>query len=84
MKSISKTAALLGGIALVAAVGFAERGQRPGECSQATPKGWNYEIKDGKRVPKGEPRDQCRRQLARGSPPGQVHDGQGKDRRGRI
>ena len=21
---------------------------------QATPKGWNYEIKDGKRVPKGE------------------------------
>ena len=22
--------------------------------AQATPKGWNYEIKDGKRVPKGE------------------------------
>ena len=22
--------------------------------SQATPKGWNYEIKDGKRVPKGD------------------------------
>lgn len=23
-------------------------------ADQATPKGWNYEIKDGKRVPKGE------------------------------
>ena len=33
---------------------------------------WNYEIKDGKRVPKAQPRDQAGRQLARGSPAGQL------------
>ena len=53
MKSISKTVALLGGIALVAAVGFAGAASAQA-VSQATPKNWNYEIKDGKRVPKGE------------------------------
>jgi hypothetical protein len=53
MKSISKTAALLGGIALVAAAGFASAASAQA-VSQATPKGWNYEIKDGKRVPKGD------------------------------
>ena len=53
MKSISKTEALLGGIALVAAVGFAGAASAQA-VSQAMPKNWNYEIKDGKRVPKGE------------------------------
>jgi hypothetical protein len=40
---------VLGGIALVAAAGFATVAAAQ---SQQTPKGWNYEIKDGKRVPK--------------------------------
>ena len=53
MKSISKTAALLGGIALVAAASFASAASAQA-VSQATPKSWNYEIKDGKRVPKGD------------------------------
>lgn len=26
----------------------------PDQQAQSTPKGWNYEIKDGKRVPKGQ------------------------------
>ena len=46
------------GIALVAfAAGAAEvivvDGGSTEANNQATPKGWNYEIKDGKRVPKG-------------------------------
>ncbi|HEX6073631.1 MAG TPA: hypothetical protein VFY95_11570 [Sphingomicrobium sp.] len=40
----------LGGAALVAAAGGAAAA--PSQ-DQATPKGWSYEIKDGKRVPKG-------------------------------
>jgi uncharacterized low-complexity protein len=55
MTRISTTAAVLGGIALVAAVGIASAAAaQSGQMSQATPKSWNYEIKDGKRVPKGE------------------------------
>lgn len=41
---------------LVASLGFAAAAAAyaaPGQQAQATPKGWNYEIKDGKRVPKG-------------------------------
>jgi len=34
-----------------AAHAYAAPGQQ--QQAQATPKGWNYEIKDGKRVPKG-------------------------------
>ena len=34
--------------ATAASAAYAQAGQ-----DQATPKGWNYEIKDGKRVPKG-------------------------------
>ncbi|MEO8175707.1 MAG: hypothetical protein ABI626_03515 [Sphingomicrobium sp.] len=53
MKSISKTAAVLGVIACAAVVGYASaaaaQSDQPG---QSTPKNWNYEIKDGKRVPK--------------------------------
>ena len=51
MKSFSKTAAMLGGIALVA-VAFATAAAA--QAGQSTPKNWNYEIKDGKRVPKAE------------------------------
>ena len=61
MKSLSKTVAFLGGIALVAAVGFAGAASAQA-VSQATPKNWNYEIKDGKRVPKAD-----RKQNADGS-----------------
>ena len=52
MKSISKTVAVLGGIALAAAVGHASAAAAQGAPS--TPKSWNYEIRDGKRVPKSE------------------------------
>ena len=55
MIRISKTVALLGGIAMVAAVGFASAAAaQASQAGPATPKNWNYEIKDGKRVPKGE------------------------------
>jgi hypothetical protein len=39
----------------IVGLGFAVAAQAaaPQQQSQATPKGWNYEIKDGKRVPKG-------------------------------
>jgi len=53
MIRISKTVALLGGFAVVAAVGFASAAAAQA-TSQSTPKNWNYEIKDGKRVPKGD------------------------------
>ena len=51
MKRFSKAAAVVGGIALVTAIGFA--GVAAAQ-DQSTPKGWSYEIKDGKRVPKGK------------------------------
>ena len=39
------------GVALAATAASAAYAQ---SADQATPKSWNYEIKDGKRVPKGE------------------------------
>ena len=55
MMRISKTVAVLGGIALVAVVGLATAAAaQASQADQSTPKNWNYEIKDGKRVPKGE------------------------------
>ena len=54
MLSISRTAAVLGGIALVVALGYASAAAAQGNQVRATPKNWNYEIKDGKRVPKAE------------------------------
>ncbi|HEX2802621.1 MAG TPA: hypothetical protein VHN55_01370 [Sphingomicrobium sp.] len=45
---ISIAAGAMVGLAAAAAAQAAQE-QKP----QATPKGWNYEIKDGKRVPKG-------------------------------
>ena len=52
MTSISKTVAVLGGIAW-SRPRLCERAASAQAASQATPKDWNYEIKDGKRVPKG-------------------------------
>ena len=40
---------VLGGVALIAAGGLASVAAAQ---SQSTPRGWNYEIRDGKRVPK--------------------------------
>ena len=53
MKTLSKTVVLLGGIAVAAAVGFAGAAAAQA-TAQNTPKSWNYEIRDGKRVPKGQ------------------------------
>lgn len=56
MKRFSKGALLLA-VAVVASAGFAgaalAQQQTANNGDQATPKGWNYEIRDGKRVPKG-------------------------------
>ena len=55
MKRFSK-GALLVAVAVVASAGFAGAAlaqQTANNGDQATPKGWNYEIRDGKRVPKG-------------------------------
>ena len=49
MNRFSNMISLLGAVALVGAASAASAQQ----AEQPTPKGWNYEIKDGKRVPKG-------------------------------
>ena len=55
MMRVSKTAMALGGIALIAAVGYASAAAaQDNQSNRSTPKNWNYEIKDGKRVPKGD------------------------------
>ena len=48
---IGKFVLVVGGVALAATAGSAYTA--PGDGNQSTPKGWSYEIKDGKRVPKG-------------------------------
>ena len=50
MTKTAKRALVLGGIALAVTAGYAAIAAAQ---NQQTPKGWNYEIKDGKRVPKG-------------------------------
>lgn len=50
MIRLSRTAVVLGGVALMAAAGFAGASYAQ---DQKTPRNWSYEIKDGKRVPKG-------------------------------
>jgi hypothetical protein len=50
MFSLSKKAVALGAAALLAATGCASIASA--EPSGSTPRNWNYEIKDGKRVPK--------------------------------
>jgi hypothetical protein len=54
MKLTAKRALVIGAVAFVAAAGLAAGApaQSRGE-DQQTPRGWSYEIKDGKRVPKG-------------------------------
>jgi len=49
--SSGKNIIVLGGVALVAAAGLATAAAAQAQ-SQSTPQGWNYEIRDGKRVPK--------------------------------
>jgi ABC-type glycerol-3-phosphate transport system substrate-binding protein len=49
MKTMSRVLVLLSGVALGAA-GLS--GTAMAQAGQSTPKSWNYEIKDGKRVPK--------------------------------
>jgi len=54
MKRVTKTALLIG-LAVVAGAGFAGAAfAAPDANTQRTPKNWNYEIKDGKRVPKAD------------------------------
>jgi hypothetical protein len=50
MKLTARKALIIGAVACLAAAGFASAAQAQ---DQRTPKNWNYEIKDGKRVPKG-------------------------------
>ena len=49
MSRFSKTAVWLGALAVAGAIGFAGSA-----AAQAVPKNWNYEIRDGKRVPKSD------------------------------
>jgi hypothetical protein len=50
MSKAARKALIFGVIALAATAGYATVAAAQ---SQQTPKGWSYEIKDGKRVPKG-------------------------------
>ncbi|MES2137252.1 MAG: hypothetical protein V4502_09380 [Pseudomonadota bacterium] len=50
MKSFADKTLIVGVVAFIAAAGFATFASAQ---NQQTPSGWNYEIKDGKRVPKG-------------------------------
>jgi hypothetical protein len=50
MSRTARKALIFGVIALAATAGYATAAAAQ---SQQTPKGWNYEIRDGKRVPKG-------------------------------
>jgi hypothetical protein len=52
MKRFAITAIMVGAVGL-AAVGFASAARAQQQDAQKTPKSWSYEIKDGKRVPKG-------------------------------
>ena len=50
MRLPARKALIVGALAFVAAAGLASAAQAQ---DQRTPKNWSYEIKDGKRVPKG-------------------------------
>jgi hypothetical protein len=52
MKTTAKRALVLGAIALAATAGYASVAAAQSQGQQQTPSGWNYEIKNGKRVPK--------------------------------
>ena len=55
MIRLSKGALLIGALALAGAgsTGAALAQADSGQSAQSTPKNWKYEIKNGKRVPKG-------------------------------
>jgi len=58
MKPVTMFAMAAVGVALVAAFGLpmaarAQQGPNKQTAAQSTPKGWNYDIVNGKRVPKG-------------------------------
>lgn len=53
MKRVSKTALLIG-FAVLAGPSLAGAALAQDRNTQSTPKGWNYEIRDGKRVPKAD------------------------------
>ncbi|NUT00681.1 MAG: hypothetical protein HOP96_06875 [Sphingomonas sp.] len=57
MKRVSKTALLIGAAVLACAsfagAAYAQATANNAGTTQSTPRGWNYEIRDGKRVPKG-------------------------------
>jgi nicotinate-nucleotide pyrophosphorylase len=52
MKLTARKALIVGTATCVAAAGFATAAYAQAQTQQ-TPRGWSYEIKDGKRVPKG-------------------------------
>ena len=51
MNKTAKRALLVGVVAIVATAAYATAASA--QATQQTPRGWSYEIKDGKRVPKG-------------------------------
>ena len=51
MKKVSKTGLVLGALTLGLTFGYASGAAAQ---NQSVPKDWNYEIKDGKRVPKAK------------------------------
>jgi hypothetical protein len=51
MKLTARKALIVSAAACIAAAGFATAAYA--QQTQQTPRGWSYEIKDGKRVPKG-------------------------------
>jgi hypothetical protein len=55
MNRTATRALLIGAFALAACAGYATAAVAQAQQQQAqhTPKGWNYEIKNGQRVPKG-------------------------------
>ena len=84
MTSISARGLIVAGIALAAGAGFAAAAYAQSASDQSTPKNWNYEIKDGKQVPKanretkpdGSWREEIRQgncvTIKEGSPQGEV------------
>jgi hypothetical protein len=53
MKLTTRSVLTIGAVALVGGVGLATAAYAQQGQDQRTPSGWSYEIKDGKRVPKG-------------------------------
>ena len=54
MNTLSTRRVLIGAIVVAVAGLAAGTAYASGNGVQSTPKGWNYEIKDGKRVPKAD------------------------------